>query len=77
MFVLTAISGLSASTYSCGGDAGRFLFAVGGEAAAAPFLKYLSSLLGVGFEVISFSLTSEGAEDNEDMSDEDMVKSQG
>jgi hypothetical protein len=36
---LTAMSALSARTYSCGGDAGRFLLA-GGEAATgagAPF----------------------------------------
>ena len=74
---LTAISGLSASTYSCGGDTGRFLFG-GGEAAVvlhAPFLKYLSRVRDRGGLAISSSSKSiDGAEDNDDMSDSDIIE---
>lgn len=73
---LTAMSGLSASTYSCGGEAGRFFFG-GGEAALAmqaPFLKYLSRVPLPTDSTISSSPESiDGAEEREDMSDADML----
>ena len=72
---LTAILGLSARTYSCGGEAGRFFFG-GGEtsltAALEPFLKYLSRVSPrTGFNTSSSSV--EGAEEREEISEEDIA----
>ena len=71
------MSGLSASTYSCRGETGRFLLD-GGEAAVvlqAPFLKYLSKVPDrAGLTLSSSSDSIDGAEDNDDMSDSDIIE---
>jgi len=71
------MSGLSARTYSWGGDAGRFFF-VGGEAALAPrapFLRYASrvpALAGVARRSSSVSIDS--TDESEDKSESDIAR---
>ena len=76
MLALTAISALSASTYSCGGDAG--LFGKGGEEGAliasgfGAGLKYLFSPVGLGMMLASTSSSLEGGEEREELSERDI-----
>ena len=73
--MLTAMSALSARTYSCGGEGARF-FLGGGEVALplqAPFLKSRSRLPWVGGDRISSSVSIDCAEESEDISEEDIM----
>ncbi len=71
------MSALSASTYSCGGDAG--LFGKGGEdgsfvvSGLGAGLKYLLSPVGLGITITSASSSLEGGEDSEELSETDMI----
>lgn len=71
------MSGLSARTYSCGGDAGRFFFD-GGDVALvlrAPFLRYASSVPALGkFDKSSSSVSMDSADESEDKSESDIAK---
>lgn len=62
-FQLTAIAGLSAITYSCGGEGSRF-----GGGVDDSFLKYLAIPTGLSTS-ISVSSSVGGAEDNEEESE--------
>ena len=68
-YKLTAISGLSARTYSCGGDGSRF-----GGGVSDSFLKYFA--MPEGFSVAMLASSSVGgAEDNDESSEsEGMVE---
>ena len=74
---LTAMSALSANTYSCGGDAG--LFGRGGEEGSFVVsgfgvgLKYLLRPLGLGTTITSASSSLEGGEDSEELSERDII----
>jgi cytochrome c biogenesis protein CcdA len=76
MLALTAMSALSASTYSCGGDAG--LFGKGGEEGAliasgfGAGLKYLFSPVGLDIMLASTSSSLEGGEEREELSERDI-----
>ena len=76
LLALTAISALSASTYSCGGDAG--LFGKGGEEGALVIsgfgagLKYLFSPVGWGMMSASTSSSLVGGEEREELSERDI-----
>ena len=76
--VLTAISGLSARTYSWGGDGGRFFLTVGTFGVAPePFLplRYQSSVpLATG---TSTSSSLESEEESSERSEEDMASACG
>ena len=65
--ILTATSELSASTYSCGGEAGRF---GGGDCCLKYFV--IGAVLSTTMAMDSSSL--DGADDREDESDNDMVE---
>lgn len=64
---LTAILGLSASTYSCGGDGSRF-----GGGVSDSFLKYFAMPTGVSSTAIASSSVG-GADDNDDRSESERV----
>lgn len=70
------MSGLSARTYSWGGDAGRFFFA--GEAALAPrapLLRYASKVPALaGADKSSSSVSIDSVDESEDKSESDIVK---
>ena len=71
---LTAISGLSAKTYSWGGEGGRFLFA-GGEACLgfpAAFLKKCSRLPG-RMGALANSSSVDNGEDTSERPEEDIA----
>ena len=74
---LTAMSALSANTYSCGGDVG--LLGMGGEDGAliasdfGAGLKYLFSPVGWGMMLTFASLSLEGGEESEELSETDIV----
>lgn len=62
---LTAISGLSASTYSCGGEGSRF-----GGGVSDSFLKYLVMPTGSSSMAIGAASSSVGgADDSDEMSE--------
>jgi hypothetical protein len=62
---LTAILGLSASTYSCGGDGSRF-----GGGVSDSFLKYFAMPTGRSSIAIAASSSVGGADDNDDSESE-------
>lgn len=65
------MSGLSASTYSCGGEGARFLFA--GEAGSAPELFLMLSIMPPPrIELIILSSSDERGEDRSESSEVDM-----
>ena len=69
---LTAISGLSATTYSCGGDGSRF-----GGGVSDSFLKYFAIPVGCSIAMVASSSVG-GADDNDESSDsEGMVEVMG
>lgn len=61
---LTAISELSSSTYSCGGDGSRF-----GGGVSDSFLKYLVMPTGSSTAMGAFSSSVGGADDSDDRSE--------
>lgn len=67
------MSGLSASTYSCGGEGARF--GGGGEAALAGVLglKYFSKPMLRWTDAAMVSSSVDGGDDREDESEPDMV----
>lgn len=71
--ILTAISGLSAKTYSCGGDGSRF-----GGGVSDSFLKYFAIPTGSSIAMAASSSVG-GADDNEETSESegDMVEVMG
>lgn len=69
---LTAISGLSATTYSCGGDGSRF-----GGGVSDSFLKYFAIPVGWSIAIVASSSVG-GADDNDESSEsEGMVEVMG
>lgn len=62
---LTAMFGLSARTYSCGGDGSRF----GGGEGGASFLKYLVIPTGLSTSMAGGSSSEGGADDSEERSE--------
>jgi hypothetical protein len=69
---LTAISGLSATTYSCGGDGSRF-----GGGVSDSFLKYFAIPVGRSIAIVASSSVG-GADDNDESSEsEGMVEMMG
>ena len=66
------MSALSAKTYSCGGEAGRFFLVGGGEAEALGLKNRSKPPFAAGLDVNSSSLMTDGADESDDSS-EDMV----
>ena len=74
MRYLTAISGLSANTYSCGGEVGRFFFA-GGELCSFAMgicLRYWSNF-PPWMDSIEMSSSVESADESSERSEDDIV----